>query len=96
MVHGAYDAASQGDFVLHESGRVLKGTFLVDDNYNLEEAGEHFENLDREIQISRDRIGGIQRKSDELNDRIDRMATEAARLKELAEKLEGKIKVFKL
>lgn len=82
MVHGAYDAASQGDFVLHESGRVLKGTFLVDDNYNLEENASATEETTASII--------------ELNDRIDRMATEAARLKELAEKLEGKIKVFKL
>ena len=82
MVHGAYDAASQGDFVLLESGRVLKGTFLVDDNYNLEENASATEETTASII--------------ELNDRIDRMATEAARLKELAEKLEGKIKVFKL
>ncbi len=34
-VEGAYDAAGEGDFILLESGNVLKGTFLVNDNYNL-------------------------------------------------------------
>lgn len=34
-VQGAYDAAGEGDFVMLESGNVLKGTFIVNDNYNL-------------------------------------------------------------
>lgn len=43
-------------------------THMVAEQKNkLEEAGEHFENLNKGIQISMERIGGIQRKSDELN-----------------------------
>lgn len=34
-VKGAYDAAGSGDFIKLESGNVLKGTFLVNNNYNL-------------------------------------------------------------
>lgn len=34
-VQGAYDAAGEGDYVQLESGNVLKGTFLVNNNYNL-------------------------------------------------------------
>lgn len=34
-VQGAYDAAGNGDFILLESGNVIKGTFVVSGNYNL-------------------------------------------------------------
>ncbi len=34
-VQGAYDAAGNGDFIMLESGNVIKGTFVVSDNYNL-------------------------------------------------------------
>lgn len=34
-IEGAYDAAGTGDFTLLESGNVIKGTFLVNNNYNL-------------------------------------------------------------
>ena len=107
-------------------------THMVEEQKNkLEEAGEHFENLDKGIQISLERISDIQRKSDnldlsrgeilsvvtdlsaiseenasateettasilELDDRIGKMAKEAASLKDLAERLEDKIKVFQL
>ncbi len=107
-------------------------THMVEEQKNkLEEAGERFVDLDKGIQISMERIGGIQEKSDaldasrseilsvvtdlsaiseenasateettasivELNDRIGKMATEASGLKNLAENLEDKIKVFQL
>ena len=34
-VQGAYDAAGNGDFIMLESGTVIKGTFVVSGNYNL-------------------------------------------------------------
>lgn len=34
-VQGAYDAAGNGDFIMLESGNVIKGTFVVSGNYNL-------------------------------------------------------------
>lgn len=34
-IEGAYDAAGSGDFVQLESGNIIKGTFLVNDNYSL-------------------------------------------------------------
>lgn len=34
-VQGAYDAAGSGDFIMLESGNVIKGTFVVSGNYNL-------------------------------------------------------------
>lgn len=34
-VQGAYDAAGNGDFIMLESGNVIKGTFVVSGNYSL-------------------------------------------------------------
>ena len=34
-VKGAYDAAGEGDFVKLQSGNIIKGTFIVNNNYNL-------------------------------------------------------------
>lgn len=34
-VQGAYDAAGNGEFIMLESGNVIKGTFVVSGNYNL-------------------------------------------------------------
>ncbi|MBP3487367.1 MAG: methyl-accepting chemotaxis protein [Roseburia sp.] len=34
-VQGAYDAVGTGDFIVLESGNVIKGTFVVSGNYNL-------------------------------------------------------------
>lgn len=34
-IEGAYDAAGNGDFVPLESGNIIKGTFLVNNNYSL-------------------------------------------------------------
>lgn len=34
-VQGAYDAAGNGDFIMLESGNVIKGTFVVSNNYSL-------------------------------------------------------------
>lgn len=34
-IEGAYDAAGEGDFILLQSGNILKGTFVVNNNYNL-------------------------------------------------------------
>lgn len=43
-------------------------THMVEEQKNkLEEAGERFEDLDKGIQISMERIGGIQKKSDALD-----------------------------
>ena len=35
VVQGAYDAAGNGDFVMLESGNVIKGMFVVSGNYSL-------------------------------------------------------------
>ncbi len=34
-VEGAYDAAGEGDFTMLQSGNIIKGTFIVNNNYNL-------------------------------------------------------------
>lgn len=34
-VEGAYDAAGEGDFTMLQSGNIIKGTFVVNNNYNL-------------------------------------------------------------
>lgn len=107
-------------------------THMVEEQTSkLEEAGNRFDDLDKGIQISMERIGGIQKKSDdlnssreeilnvvtdlsaiseenaaateettativELNERIGKMTVEASSLKNVAEKLEDKIKIFRL
>lgn len=107
-------------------------TYMVQEQKDkLEDAGKRFEDLDRGIQVSMDRIDGIQEKSDnldssrgeilnvvsdlsdiseenasateettasivELNDRIEKMATQAGELKNLAKRMEDKIKIFQL
>lgn len=45
-VQGAYDAAGNGDFVLLESGNVIKGTFVVNGNYNLVDKLQTDSNID--------------------------------------------------
>lgn len=34
-IEGAYDAAGNGDFTQLESGNIIKGSFLVNNNYSL-------------------------------------------------------------
>lgn len=45
-VQGAYDAAGNGDFIPLESGNVIKGTFVVNGNYNLVDTLRNESNID--------------------------------------------------
>ena len=45
-IQGAYDAAGNGDFIQLESGNIIKGTFVVNGNYNLVDTLREESNID--------------------------------------------------